>query len=135
MLNLEDHNKSRIHKEIREESREERDAEWIRKLFEVGRTLERIAGMMSLDLEVVEQATGTKRKNKYDAWRDSCNLPDYRESRYYKEIQREAREEARVEIMQKMFKHGYTFELIAHTMKTDVDAVKKILKKKPKRKL
>jgi predicted transposase/invertase (TIGR01784 family) len=78
--------------------------------------------------------------------RAMLNLGDYKKSRYYKEVREEAREEvreeireevreeareeARQELIEKMAKHGFTPENIAQTMEMDLNAVKKILKKR-----
>ena len=62
MLNLGDYRKSRVYKETWKEAREERDAEWIKKLFKQGFTAEKIAQTMGLDLAVVERASSKKPK-------------------------------------------------------------------------
>jgi predicted transposase YdaD len=62
------------------------------------------------------------------------NLGDYKKSRAYKETWEEAREERDAEWIKKLSEQGISAETIAQTMGLDLDAVKKILKKKPKRK-
>jgi predicted transposase YdaD len=57
------------------------------------------------------------------------NLGDYKKSRAYKETRKETREE----IIATLFEQGFKAEDIARGLKMDVDAVKKILKKKPKK--
>jgi predicted transposase YdaD len=57
------------------------------------------------------------------------NLGDYKKSRVYKET----REETYVEVIEKMSKQGFAAEDIARTLEMDLDVVKKILKKKPKK--
>jgi predicted transposase YdaD len=61
--------------------------------------------------------------------RTMLNLGDYKKSRVYKET----REETYVEVIDKMSKQGFTAEDIAKMLEMDLDAVKKILKKKPKK--
>jgi predicted transposase YdaD len=60
MLNLGDYKKSRVYKE----TREERDAEWIKKLSERGFTAENIAQTMGLELDVVKKILKKKQPKK-----------------------------------------------------------------------
>lgn len=65
--------------------------------------------------------------------RAMLNLTDYKKSRFYKEIREEVQGERDAEWIKKLSKQGISAEDIAQTMGLDLDVVKKILKKKPKK--
>jgi predicted transposase YdaD len=62
------------------------------------------------------------------------NLGDHKKSLYYKETWKEASEARDAQWIKKLSEQGFSAERIAQTMGLDLDAVKNILKKKPKRK-